>query len=160
MWLCSKGKHSVMCEVIHVKCSYFTYCKNVNNYTTGLAQRPFTYSLTCTHQADEALWFYTDRQGRLSKNCEGTIQCSLSFQAEGRTSKTGQQSTSSPWCLENQLWMVREWVHMWPRMWFPSTGKVASRNLSPRIVKEGNNGKCTAHPAWYQGMGMAHCLGL
>ena len=87
-----------MYEVIHVKCSYFTYCKHVNNYTTGLAQRPLTYSLTCTHQADEALWFYTDRQGRLSKNCEGTSQCSLSFQAEGRTSKTGQQSTSSPWC--------------------------------------------------------------
>ena len=87
-----------MCEVIHVKCSYFTYCKNVNNYTTGLAQGPLIYSLTCTHWADEAVCFYIDRQGRLSKNCEGTIQRSLSFQAQGRMSKTGQQPTSSPWC--------------------------------------------------------------
>lgn len=54
-----------MCEVIHVKCSYFTYCKNVNNYTTGLAQGPLIYSLTCTHRADEAVCFYTDRQEKL-----------------------------------------------------------------------------------------------
>lgn len=160
MWLCSKGKHFVICEVICVKCSYFTYCKNVNNYTTGLAQRPLTEVwLAHTRQmrlfgsmmTDRVDWVKTAR-GLFSDPClfrhrEGQVR-----QASSRFPPHG--------AVENQLWMVRGWVHMWPRMWFPSTGKLASRNLSLRIVKESNNGKRTAHPAWYQGMGMAHCLGL
>lgn len=55
--------------------------ENYNNDTAGLAQRPLTHSLTRTHQAGEAVWFYTDQQGGLSKNYKGTVQSSLSFQA-------------------------------------------------------------------------------
>lgn len=146
-----------MCEVIHVKCSYFTYCKNVNNYTTGLAQGPLIYSLTCTHWADEAVCFYMIDAAKTARELF-SVPC-LFRRREGRVRRAS--SLLPPHgAVENQLWMVREWVHMWPRMWFPSTGKVASENLSPRIVKESNKGKHTAHWAWYQGMGMAHCLGL
>lgn len=39
------------------------------------------------------------------------------------------------------------WVHTRPRMWIPLTGKAVSRDLSPGIVNESNNGKHSGHLA-------------
>lgn len=67
--------------------------------------------------------------------------------------KDSQQSTCSSLCSWELAVGSEGWVHTRPRMWIPLTGKAVSRDLSPGIVNESNNGKHSGHLASHRGGG-------